>query len=236
MNKNQNIFSDDDDFMEPLPIVPQSKFAVKNNNQLKTVQSNNDYTFVEGGIRLPVTADMKFQNLDSLTDIIFDWAHKEHMILIRSKFEAYRRLYLTCKFSDRSLQQEPGNDAKRQCQTWKRECKFIIRISFKSEGSYWSVLKPFDADEHRHDHPCSKKFNRVVPQGKANLLECKDIKKMVEMVHKNTSIPEIRKNIGTFEGAPILEYQDIANIANEIKESATPNSKIEDAKVLINKM
>ncbi|KAI8335265.1 hypothetical protein EDC96DRAFT_568527 [Choanephora cucurbitarum] len=236
MNKNQNIFSDDDDFMEPLPVAYQSKFAVRINNQLKTAQPDNDYTFVEGGIRLSVTADMKFQNLDSLTDIIFDWARKEHMILIRSKFEANKRLYLTCKFSDRFLQQEPKDDAKRQGQTWKTEYKFIIRMSFKSEGNYWSVLKPSNADEHRHDHPCTKKFNRVVPQGKANLLECKNIKKMVEMVHKNTSIPEIRKNIGTFEGAPILEYQDIANFANEIKESATPNSKIEDAKVLINKM
>ncbi|KAI8362740.1 hypothetical protein EDC96DRAFT_595135 [Choanephora cucurbitarum] len=204
MNKNQNIFSDDDDFKEPLPVAYQSKFAMRTNNQLKTAQPDNDYTFVEGAVRLPVTADMNFK------------------ILIRLLISFLIGL--------------PKDDAKRQGQTWKTECKFIIRISFKSEGNYWSVLKPSNADDHRHDHPCTKKFNRVVPQGKVNLLECKDIKKMIEMVHKNTSSPEIRKIIGTFEGVPILECQDVANFAKEIKESATPNSKIEGAKVLIHRM
>ncbi|KAG1470049.1 hypothetical protein G6F56_002903 [Rhizopus delemar] len=59
---------------------------------------------------------------------------------------------------------------------------------------------------------------------------------MTKMIQNKTRILEIRKNLGVFKGVPVLSYQDVANFASKIKDSEVPNSKIEDAKVLIERM
>ncbi|KAI8389432.1 hypothetical protein BD560DRAFT_419664 [Blakeslea trispora] len=43
---------------------------------------------------------MKFHHLDSLTDILYDWARKEHMALIRSNFDVQAHSILFVQFFD----------------------------------------------------------------------------------------------------------------------------------------
>ncbi|KAI8387546.1 hypothetical protein BD560DRAFT_468938 [Blakeslea trispora] len=195
--------------MESLRVAFHSMFSVSSGCKTTISVSDENFTFVKGRMRLPVTASMKFHHLDSLTDTNLDMTRKEHIILVRSKFEDQKRLLLTCKFSSCLHTDKPRTDAKRQTQTCKGSCR------------------PNSDDEHTHDHPCTAKYNWITPEGKSRLLGPADIKAVSQMVQKNTSVPEIRKNIAAFEGAPVLEYQDIANLSNEIKNSAIPNSKIE---------
>ncbi|RCI03014.1 hypothetical protein CU098_001650 [Rhizopus stolonifer] len=56
------------------------------------------------------------------------------------------------------------------------------------------------------------------------------------MIQNKTRIPEISKNLGVFKEGPVLSYQDVVNFSNKIKDNEVPNSKIEDAKVLIKRM
>ncbi|RCH80670.1 hypothetical protein CU098_000437, partial [Rhizopus stolonifer] len=130
----------------------------------KQLISNDDYTFVEEGMRLPVTSTMQFQSLDSLIDIIYGWAEREHMLLVRSKFEDERRLFLTCKFSDRFSQNKARPNGERQATSFKNGCQFIIRITYKAAGEYWFVIKPKFAEEHCHSHPCTEAYHRITPQ------------------------------------------------------------------------
>ncbi|KAG1472324.1 hypothetical protein G6F56_001604 [Rhizopus delemar] len=59
---------------------------------------------------------------------------------------------------------------------------------------------------------------------------------MTKTIQNKTRISEIRKNLGVFKGAPVLSNQNVTNFANKIKDSEVPNSKIEDAKVLIERI
>ncbi|KAI8366574.1 hypothetical protein BD560DRAFT_436110 [Blakeslea trispora] len=155
-----------DDFMEPHPTDLRTRFAVIANTKTKSVESDNDYMFIKSGIRLPVTAGMRFHHLDTLTGIIFDWVRKEHMILIRPKFGYDKTLYIVCKYINRFSLKEPGPNAKRQYQSWRTTCRTV------PQGKK-NLLKPEDV----------KEIVEMVP-----ILSCQDIAKFAKEI-KDSVIP-----------------------------------------------
>ena len=149
----------------------------------------------------------------------------------------FRRV-LFRSFSDRyrSKTGVDKKDYKRLCTSYKTGCPFIIRITFKAGRGFWSVNDPIDELEHSHNHPCTALYNSITPHGKKELTTQQDIRTIVNMTNNDSKVTEIIKNLSRFDGNSVLSYQDVYNISDEVKQGRTPNSKIRDAQVLIDKM
>jgi hypothetical protein len=110
--------------------------------------------------------------------------------------------------------------------TFKIGCPFIIRIKYKVNDRYWSINKPLNIKEYTHNHPCNVDYNSITTKGKQKLITADDVTTITKMVQNKSSIPEIRKSISFYRGAPVLTYKDVAKFSKEIKESSVPNSKM----------
>lgn len=234
---NQNI-SDDDDFQEPLrtkkePLQTEEE-PLRTEEDQETADSEYDF-IPEEYVFPPIDPMDKYHELDQIIYILKNWAKKNHFGLIKAKSQQ-NKVYFVCTYSSYK-KITPNEAAKRQKTSYKTDCPFILRITYKKQGDYWSLNEPKDLTEHTHNHPCTESYNSITPHGKKQLTTQKDLELIANMSMNNSKIPEILKNISNYEGNPVLNYQDVANIRSEImQDDSKINSKIDDARVFLNTM
>ncbi|KAG1458992.1 hypothetical protein G6F56_006265 [Rhizopus delemar] len=64
-------------------------------------------------------------------------------------------------------------------------------------------MSPSFDEEHTQNHPCTLHYNRITTKGKQKLTPSSDIETMTKMIQNKKRVPEIRKNLGVFMGAPV---------------------------------
>lgn len=230
-----SILEDDDYFQDPIPA--NCPVLEDDDDFQEYTQANSPLDECpDGWVDVPLNSRNKHYDVTVLENTLHAWAKRENFSLVKAKSDL-KKVYLVCTYSNRyPKSKDPNTDPKRLGSSYKTDCPFVVRITHKLARGFWSVNDPLNESEHTHNHPCTAAYNSITPQGKKRLATQADIQTIISMTKNNSKTSEIVKNLSKFDGNSVFNHQDVANIANEIRQGSKPNSKINDATILMNKM